>query len=614
MILERLQKPFENSMPLIAIEALTVGFQGPSLLDSVSCVINAGERIGLLGRNGAGKTTLMKLISGQLDPDEGRIVIESGRRIALLQQDVPKDLCGTITDVVRQGLSKDWRRRGGNQADPVERILSLMELDVASDFESLSSGMKRRVLLARTLVTEPDVILLDEPTNHLDVDAIEWLERFLLKISATIIFVTHDRMFLRRVASRILEIDRGRLFDWTCDYDTFLVRKALALAAEEKGNSLFDKRLAEEEVWIRQGIKARRTRNEGRVRALEAMRVERRDRRGKTGSASIQINTAARSGHLVAELDNVSFSFPGTGQQIIDQFSTTILRGDKVGIIGPNGAGKSTLLKLLLGKLQPDSGTLRLGTNLEVVYFDQLREQLDEQQTIAENVGEGSDVLEINGARKHIYGYLQDFLFTPDRARTQIKFLSGGERNRILMAKLFARPANLIVLDEPTNDLDSETLELLEERLVSFEGTVLVVSHDRVFLNNVLSSSIVFENGTLKEYVGGYDDWVRQSKQHSQSIANAQKANARSKQEIPKTIGAVKLKFAETQELQQLPKRIEKIEAALARLHDAMADPDFYQKPPNYLTAKQAELKSLESELATAYKRWEELELIAARM
>ena len=597
-------------MPLLSIENLTVGFVGPPLLESVSCVINAGERIGLLGRNGAGKTTLMKLISGQMEPDEGRIVLESGRRVALLQQDVPHDITGTITEVVRKSLSNGKQRHGQNYADPVERILSLMELDGESEFASLSSGMKRRVLLARTLATEPDIILLDEPTNHLDVDAIEWLERFLLKIQATIIFVTHDRMFLRRVANRILEIDRGRLFDWTCNYDTFLERKAQALASEEKSNTLFDKRLAEEEVWIRQGIKARRTRNEGRVRALEAMRIERRDRRGKTGSASIQINTAGRSGQLIAELEDVSFGFPGSDRKIIDNFSTTIMRGDKVGIIGPNGVGKSTLLKLLLGKLKPDSGTVRLGTNLEVVYFDQLREQLNENQTIAENVGEGSDALVINGARKHIYGYLQDFLFTPDRARTQIKFLSGGERNRILMAKLFAKPANLIVLDEPTNDLDSETLELLEERLVSFEGTVLVVSHDRVFLNNVLTNSIVFENDTLKEYVGGYDDWVRQSQQ---ATAQSSGSKEKPKKGKSKPDGGVKLKYAETRELEQLPKKIEQIEAALERLHDAMSDPQFYQKPANYLTAKTFELKSLEAELAAAYKRWEQLEAIAAR-
>ena len=476
-------------MPLVTISDLSIGFRGPPLLDEVTCTLNASERIGLLGRNGAGKTTLLKMIAGKVEPDGGRIVIESGRRIAFLQQDVPQDIDLSIREVTSQGLTDLQKSHDMNQADPVDRMLSIMDLQGDTRFGTLSSGMKRRVLLAQALVSEPDLLLLDEPTNHLDIQAIEWLESFLLKFGSSLMFVTHDRMFLRRMANRILEIDRGRLFDWTCDYDTFLKRKEDALAAEEKENALFDKKLAEEEVWIRQGIKARRTRNEGRVRALKKLREERSNRRSKVGTSNLKISMGQKSGQLVAELEDISFGYEGESK-IIDQFTTTIMRGDKLGIIGPNGVGKSTLLKILLGKLQPQEGSVRLGTNLEIAYFDQLREQLNENQTIEENVGEGNDAIMINGVKKHIYGYLQDFLFTPERSRTQIKFLSGGERNRILLAKLFAKPANMIVLDEPTNDLDTETLEMLEERLVSFEGTILMVSHDRAFLNNVVSSSI----------------------------------------------------------------------------------------------------------------------------
>ena len=382
-----------------------------------------------------------------------------------------------------------------------------MELPADARFEVLSSGMKRRVLLARALVASPDVLLLDEPTNHLDMDAITWLEDFLARWPTTLIFVTHDRMFLRKLATRILEIDRGRLFDWSCDYDTFLLRKADALAAEEKQNALFDKRLAEEEVWIRQGIKARRTRNEGRVRALEKMRRERSERRKPNANVQMAIQEGLRSGMLVAEIDNVSFAY--ADRPIVSDFSTTIMRGDKIGIFGPNGAGKTTLLRVLLGQLEPQAGRVRLGTNLQIAYFDQLRQQLNDDASVAENVGDGNDTIQYEGKPRHIIGYLQDFLFSPERARTPVRFLSGGERNRVLLAKLFASPANVIVLDEPTNDLDTETLELLEERIVQFEGTLLLVSHDRVFLNNVVTSTIVFEEGGIREYVGGYDDWLR---------------------------------------------------------------------------------------------------------
>ena len=593
-------------MPLVTISDLSIGFRGPLLLDGVTTSINDRERIGLLGRNGAGKTTLLKMIIGEVEPDDGNIVIEAGRSVAFLQQHVPQNIDLSNAEVVAEGMTQLQKRGDSNQADPVQRILSRMELDPEGRFARLSSGMKRRVLLARALVSEPDLLLLDEPTNHLDIQSIQWLEQFLLKFGAALVFITHDRMFLRKVANRILEIDRGRLFDWTCDYDMFLKRKADALAVEEKENALFDKRLAEEEVWIRQGIKARRTRNEGRVRALKKMREERRGRREKVGTSNLQISVGQKSGQLVAEVKDICFSYENT--KIIDNFSVTIMRGDKVGIIGPNGAGKSTLLKTMLGQLQPESGSVRLGTNLEIAYFDQLREQLEEDKTVERCVGEGSDSVVINGVKKHIYGYLQDFLFTPERSRTKIKFLSGGERNRILLAKLFAKPANLIVLDEPTNDLDAETLELLEERLVSFPGTVLLVSHDREFLNNVVGSSIVFENGTIKEYVGGYDDWIRQRTPDVKKDAEPKANESKPKKSQPKSDTPRKLKFAEKKELEKLPARIEELESQIAEVHEAMAAPEYYQQSPEVLSSKKTELDTMQAELATAYERWEELE------
>ena len=601
-------------MPLVTLQELTIGFRGPSLLDEVSCVIEPGQKIGLLGRNGAGKTTLLKLVGGVIEPDSGQVIVAPGTRISTLSQEVPQDKSGSIQSIVESGLTgilspktglplEDWEIQ--NQA---EQTLSRMELDPEGRFESLSSGMKRRVLLARAIAAKPDLLLLDEPTNHLDIDAIGWLEQFLLKFSASLMFVTHDRMFLQKLATRILEIDRGRLFDWSCDYKTFLLRKQQAIEAEEKQNALFDKRLAEEEVWIRKGIKARRTRNEGRVRALKALRQERSERREKLGTSRIQIQEGQRSGNLTMDLEEVSFSYENTS--IFENFSTTIMRGDKIGIIGPNGIGKSTLLKVMLGKLEPQSGKVKLGTNLQIAYFDQLREQLDLESSVLDNIGDGSDHIEINGNKKHVLGYLQDFLFEPERARTEVKFLSGGERNRILLARLFSRPANVIVLDEPTNDLDSETLELLEERLVEFNGTVLMVSHDRAFLNNVVTSTLVFEHGNVREYVGGYDDWVRQS---------AGNAPERSKPVLSPTASSKKvtgsappprkkLSYKEKRELEALPETIETLESKIAAIHQQMADPGFYQTAGAKIAEVQAELTALESELETAFTRWEELE------
>jgi len=468
--------------------------------------------------------------------------------------------------------------------------------------------MKRRVLLARAIVAEPDLLLLDEPTNHLDLNAIEWLEDFLLRWKTTLVFVTHDRMFLRKLATRILEIDRGRLFDWSCDYDTFLSRKEAALAAEETQNALFDKKLAEEEVWIRTGIKARRTRNEGRVRALEKLRLIRSDRREATGKVQLAIQEAERSGMLVAEVNDVSFAY---GERpIVRDFSTNIMRGDKVGIIGPNGAGKTTLLRILLGQLEPQAGSVRLGTNLRIAYFDQLRQQLNDEASVQDNVADGYDTVRIGDSSRHVIGYLQEFLFSPERARLPVRFLSGGERNRLLLAKLFTKPANVIVLDEPTNDLDTETLELLEDRLVNFSGTVLLVSHDRAFLNNVVTSTIVFEEGGVREYFGGYDDWVRQRKPiAAKQSSEVSVARTRPSKAVERATGGKrKLTFKERKELDSLPELIEKCEAEIAELHREMAEPQFYQQSGPQIAAEQARLKQLEEQLAAAYHLWEELE------
>lgn len=628
-------------MSLVTLRQLSMRYRGPALLDEVSCQVEQGQRIGLLGRNGAGKSTLLKILAGEVQPDGGQVVHAPQSRVALLSQEVPRDLLGRVQEVVAAGTEVElqgvedegraelqWRleRR-------VEEILTRMELDGDAHFERLSSGMKRRVLLARALAANPQLLMLDEPTNHLDIDAIRWLEEFLPRHPATLIFVTHDRMFLRKLANRIWEIDRGRLFDWSCDYDTFIKRKEAELAAEEKQQALFDKKLAQEEVWIRQGIKARRTRNEGRVRALEAMRLQRQQRQVRTGNVKMTIEEGQRSGTLIVAAEGVSFAH--AERPIVQGLTTTIFRGDKVGIIGPNGAGKTTLLRLLLGQLTPQQGSIRLGTNLQIAYFDQLRNQLDENQTVQENVGDGYDTIRTGGQTRHIIGYLQDFLFSPERARTLVGRLSGGERNRVLLAKLFAKPANVIVLDEPTNDLDAETLELLEERLVEFSGTVLLVSHDREFLNRVVGSTLVFEPQGIREYVGGYDDWLRQkmnreatapeagrsagkatvSKPASSPVGNAVAARADSSglaAGITRSGGAAaaakKLSFREKRELDELPGRIETLEAQIAAQHQAMANPQFYQQPGPQIAAAQAELKAFEGQLQQAYQRWEELE------
>ncbi len=606
-------------MPQITIQELTIGYRGPSLLSEVSCRIEPGEKIGLLGRNGSGKTTLMRLISGQEQAQSGTIEMSEGTRVAVLPQDVPLDIVGTVEEIVARGLPVEMEELENHwQRDQlVERILSQMELDGTVQFQSLSTGMKRRVLLAQAIVSKPEVLLLDEPTNHLDIDAITWLEGFLSSLPSTLLFVTHDRAFLTRLAKRILEIDRGQLFDWSCDYPTFLKRKELALHAEEKQQSLFDKKLAQEEVWIRTGVKARRTRNEGRVRALEAMRSERAQRRTTEGNVKMQIDAGERSGMLVCSLADASF---GYGQNvIIPPLDLTIMRGDKVGIIGRNGAGKSTLLKGLLGKLAPLQGTVRQGTKLEVAYFDQTREILDLDKTAEENVGLGKSMITVNGKTKHIIGYLQDFLFTPEQARSSIRFFSGGQRNRLLLAKLFARPANMLVMDEPTNDLDTESLELLEERLVDYEGTVLVVSHDRSFLDNVVTSTIVFEQDGIKEYVGGYDDWLRQRQSGKKSVAPAEtnrkstvamtaskSTSSQSEYGGESVATAKKMSFKEKHELEKLPSQIEQYEAEQRSIHAKMAEPAYFKKAQAQIVKDQRRLSDLDDMLVKSYARLED--------
>lgn len=600
-------------MALVSLQNLSIGFHGPNLLDEVNCQIEHGGKIGLLGRNGAGKSTLLRMLRGDVEPDHGKITMATNQSVAYLQQDVPAATGMSVRETVAQGLRErnpesEPEESGWESEHALERTLSQMQLEAAASFDDLSSGMKRRVLLAQAVVSKPDLLLLDEPTNHLDISAIRWLEDFLIQWSGTLIFVTHDRMFLRSVADRILEIDRGQLFDWSCNYETFLQRKEAALIAQEKQEALFDKRLAQEEAWIRQGIKARRTRNEGRVRALKKMREQRAGRQQQSGTMQLRIEEGQRSGNLVAQVESVTFSYGD--QMIIPKFSTTIMRGDKIGVIGPNGAGKTTLLKVLLGKLKPATGRVKLGANLEIAYFDQLRAQLNEEQTIEENVGGGRPEMSIGGRSRHIIGYLQEFLFSPDRCRTKVKFLSGGERNRVLLAKLFTAPANVIVLDEPTNDLDTESLEMLEEKLVEYPGTLLLVSHDREFLNHVVTSTIAFEDQRLKEYVGGYDDWLQQ-RASSAPQEKASKPPTAKATKKPTASDKRRLSFKETRELEELPAKIEELETQIQDIHDRMADPAFYQRDGDAIATDQRQLQNWEEQLATAYSRWEELEQLA---
>ncbi len=631
-------------MALLGMQDVGIAFGGPPVLERARFAIERGERVCLLGRNGAGKSTIMRLLDGTMTPDAGDIVRQSGVTVTRLEQEVPDDVEGTTFDVVAAGLGpaglllaryhhashrvatdhSDSALReldrlhhkldvagGWEMQTQVDTVLQHLGLDPEAEFGALSGGRKRQVLLARALVRSPDVLLLDEPTNHLDVDAIEWMERFLIDRGATMLFVTHDRAFLRRLATRIVELDRGRLVDWGTDYDTYLERKENALSSEAKEWSEFDKKLAKEEVWIRTGIQARRTRNEGRVRSLEALRVERGARRERTGTVKLQAQESERSGRLVAEARHVSFA---RGERaIVRDLTTTIARGDRVGLIGPNGSGKTTLLRLLLGQLAPDTGTIRLGTGLEVAYFDQLREQLDPERTVFDSVADGADFIELRGARKHVLGYLQDFLFSADRARTPVRALSGGERNRLLLARLFTRTFNLLVLDEPTNDLDIETLDLLEELLLEFSGTLLVVSHDRAFLDNVVTSTLVFEgDGRVAEYAGGYTDWVRQREAAAAPVP-APPAPA-PKKTAPVTASRAtrsrKLSFAEKTELAALPDRIDAREREREQVYLSLAEPALLRDGAA-VAAAHARLAAVETDIAKLTARWEALETIA---
>lgn len=641
-------------MPLLRLDKASLNFGTHVLLDEVDFEIKRGARIGLLGRNGAGKTTLMKVIEGIMGLDGGERWLRPGVKVAWLEQSLPDADEQTVYDLVADGLAevgdllKQYHHLTSNYEDAdmaqLERVQSALEakdgwslsqkvdtvisqLDLPADklMKELSGGWRKRVALARALVREPELLLLDEPTNHLDIPAIEWLEKQLQDYHGALMLITHDRSFLQNVANKIVELDRGHLYQFEGTFERFLRYRAEQLAAEENANKLFDKKLAEEEVWIRQGIKARRTRNEGRVRALEAMRKERGERRVQQGKANFQVSSAERSGKIVAELSEITQRFGD--KLVINKLSTTVMRGDRIGLVGANGAGKSTLLKILLGQLQPTEGKVKLGTKLEVAYFDQLREHLDLEKNLIDNVCGGQEYIEVGGKRKHAISYLSDFLFTPDRIRTPAKALSGGEQNRAILAKVFSRPANILVLDEPTNDLDIETLELLEDLLLGFDGTVLLVSHDRKFMDNVVTSIMVFEEDShVREYVGGYSDWVR----HGGNLSDFAAPQAGpAKDAVAKTIGGSapaasaqpaaglgapqpapkkKLSYGEKRALESALKRIDELEAQQAKLEALISDPTFYEGESSQVNETLKEVASVAEALAQAYSDWEALE------
>ena len=622
-------------MTAVRLAEVTFGYGSPPQIENVTLNIERGERVGLLGRNGVGKSTLLKLISGQLKPETGSVILEPGAHAAYLTQDVPSDIEGTVFDVVARGLGPigesiaDYHRlhrqsnpdhatldqavhrlgeqHAWDQLHHVERILGDMDLDGDRIATELSAGRKRRVLLARALVRKPEILLLDEPTNHLDIDSILWLQEYIRRFEGTVFFITHDRAFLQAMATRVIELDRGRLFDFKGDYENFLRHREELLEGEARQEALFDKKLAQEEVWLRKGIKARRTRNEGRVRALMTMRQQRAVRRKQIGTLTMTAQEADRSGARIVKADHVSFSFGD--RVILDDFSTEISRGDRVGLIGPNGAGKTTLLRILLGELAPQSGTVQLGTKMELAYFDQLRAQLDETKTVLESIGDGIQTIDVNGVSRHILSYLGDFLFTPDRARMGVNMISGGERNRLLLARMFARPSNVLVLDEPTNDLDAETLDLLEEALADYSGTVFLVSHDRTFLNNVVTSTIAVEgNGNVREYAGGYDDYLRQRPAPAKAAPAPEPRPTAPAAPSAAPPGPRKLSFKEKRELEELPGKIEALEARQQELHRQMADPAWHRQGADKISAATQELDTVVAELERSYARWGVLE------
>ncbi len=585
-------------MALLSLQNIEKAFGGPKLLDDATLQIERNERICLVGRNGEGKSTLLKIVAGQLEADAGEIIRQPGLKVRRLRQNVPNTLSCTVEELVFAGLEDPHDDLSSHQA--VDKAVSLVSLQNHWRFEALSGGQKRRALLAQAIACEPDILVLDEPTNHLDIESIQWLENFLQRYRGTLLFVTHDRAFLRKLATRIVELDRGRLHSWACDYDTYLKRKQALLDGEAGQWAQFDKKLAQEEIWIRKGIRARRTRNEGRVRALEQMRLERRQRRERTGSVGMQAVEAGLSGRKVIAAKGITYHYGDV--TLIRAFDVGIMRGDKIGIIGPNGCGKSTLIKLLLGRLEPQEGTIEHGTRLEIAYFDQHRAALDEDKSVAENVSP-EETITIGNARKHVLGYLQEFLFTPDRARQKVAVLSGGERNRLLLAKLFTKPSNVLVMDEPTNDLDIETLELLEELLANYEGTLLLVSHDRDFIDHIVTSTLVFEGGgRIGEYAGGYGDWLSQRGGQGAGSGEKKPAPAQEKRSTRKPTNR------EREELEKLPGLIERLEAELLELQQAMADTAFYQRGREEIAAATARAEELPKKLEAAFERWAELD------
>jgi ABC transport system ATP-binding/permease protein len=596
-------------MAFISLQEVNIRFGGPYLLENITLHIEPRQRICLLGRNGAGKTTLMKIINGQLTPDSGLVVREKGIKVSYFTQEIPDTLDGTVDDIIAGGVDTNTHAEGWVIHDKVAKILSRITIDRNLVFSTLSGGQKRRVLLARALVSEPDVLLLDEPTNHLDIDTICWMEDFLLRRYSSIVFVTHDRMFLRKLATRIIEIDRGRLISWACDYDTFLQRKQAVLDNEEKEWKNFDKKLSQEEAWIRRGIKARRTRNEGRVRALMNLREQRENRRYTQGNTRMSLTTLEKSGKLVLEAKHISFGYQDT--PLFTDFNTTIMRGDKIGIIGPNGCGKTTLVNCLIKKIPVTSGTVRHGVNLSITYYDQLREQIYDDKTVRDNVLPNGDTVMVNGKSKHIFAYLEDFLFPPGRINVTARYLSGGERNRLLLARLFTQPSNFLVLDEPTNDLDAETLELLEDLLVSFTGTLLLICHDRTFLNNVVTSTLSFsDDNKIIECTGGYDEWLAYKQIHSQQGEGGVVVDKKEQyRKVKKTNRKPGLTFKQTRELDKLPVLIQSLEEEQNQLYEKMSDTTLYREEEKIKQVKKR-LETIETELAGAYERWEHLETL----
>lgn len=635
-------------MAILTLQNISLAFGDRPLLKDVDFTLNRGDRVSLIGRNGEGKSSLLKVILGDITPDDGDVLIDKGYRVASLSQEIPRDLTQTVYDVVAEGvpgagkklieyhqlllqpadqmdldrlseLQQDIEAVDGWSLDQkVMTIITQLSLPKDEIIANLSGGWIRRVLLGKALVSNPDLLLLDEPTNHLDIDAILWLEDMLLKnYTGALLFITHDRQFLGKIANKIVELDRGNLSEFPGSYQTYLRRKEDMLHAEEQEKALFDKRLAEEEIWIRQGVKARRTRNEGRVRALQEMRQQFKERISKQGTAKLNFEEGKESGKKVISAENISYSIGG--KDIIKDFSATLVRGDRIGLIGANGAGKSTLLKLLFQQLKPQSGTIEVGTKLEIAYFDQLRALLDLEKSVIDNVAEGSDFIEINGKKKHIIGWLQDFMFTPEKSRSPVKSLSGGERNRLLLAKLFAKPANVIVLDEPTNDLDIETLEVLEELLLDFEGTLLIVSHDRIFIDKTVTSTLVFEgNGQISQYVGGYTDWLESSESRkyfnnltdSSNNKNSKSISYSEKEVIDFEVKAqkIKLTYKETRELETLPKILEDLEAEIDALSQKTQSNDFYQKSHAEQTEILDALTQKNTDLEKIFEKWEALE------